>query len=155
MQEVVLIDANLLVLLIVGLTNIEYIKIHKKCSQFTSSDFYLLESYLNKASSVATTNNALTEASNLLGYIKEPARRQIFEKFYQFIQATREILVPSNQASARTEFIRLGLTDSAFLVSCETNKRLLTTDFDLYIAATKAGQKVLNFTHHIEANKTE
>lgn len=155
MKEIILIDANLLVLLIVGLTNIKYIKIHKKCSQFTIVDFQLLESILNNASGVVTTNNALTEASNLLGYINDPAKSKIFETFYRFIQINKEIYVPSKRASAQKHFIRLGLTDAAFLEAGETSMQLLTTDLDLVTAATKAGQNALNFTHYMEANKSE
>jgi hypothetical protein len=48
-----LLDTNLLVLLVVGLTSREYISIHKKLTSFSEQDFEILETLLSEASEIS------------------------------------------------------------------------------------------------------
>ena len=128
MRKPVAIDANLLILLIVGMTSRKYIAKHKRCKIFEPDDFDL-PIHLLSAADVILTPNTLTEASNLLRQIDEPARTEIGSVFNAYIHRGRERYVESTSATTRTEFIRLGLNDAA-LMKLE-DVIILTTDLDL------------------------
>jgi hypothetical protein len=141
----ILIDTNLLVLFIVGTVSREYISKHKRLTQFIPEDYDALLEILNQASSLVVTPNTLTETSNLVAYIYEPARTEIFIIFQHFLNNRREIYIPSATVSARQEFIRLGLADAAMLEALSKDMLLLTTDLDLYLVALSLGFSAVNF----------
>ena len=64
-----LIDTNLLLLLVVGMTNKSYIKIHKRTKTFTVEDYEQLLSDLDHFKPVWVTSHCLAEVSNLLKQI--------------------------------------------------------------------------------------
>jgi hypothetical protein len=149
MPKTVALDANLLVLLVVGLTNPAYIAKHKRLTAYDLDAFRLLTGMLSAYEDVVVTPNILTEASNLLNYIADPAKTEIAVVFRDVIARTKtkEIYVPSSQASGRAEFLRLGLTDSALLETCHDGISILSSDFDLWQAALTAGYEAINFNH--------
>ena len=151
MRKAVAIDANLLVLFIVGMTSRQYIAKHKRCAIFEPGDFELLIAVLLEATEVILTPNTLTEASNLLRQISEPARTEVSLVFRAYVQKAAERYVESRQATKRTEFIRLGLADAALLEIQNDDIVLLTTDLDLYLSACRDGRGALNFFHLKEA----
>ena len=64
------IDANLLVLLVVGSAGRDYISKHRRLRRFSKEDYDLLLRLIRKAKGtrrVFVTPNTLTETSNLLG----------------------------------------------------------------------------------------
>ncbi|EGK73586.1 hypothetical protein METUNv1_00217 [Methyloversatilis universalis FAM5] len=145
----VLVDSNLLLLLIVGLTSRDYVAKHKRLREFTPEDFDLLKEQLSVASEILVTPNTLTETSNLIDHIGEPARSKIFSKLRELVSlsSTRETYLPSHSALSRLELPRLGLTDCALLDACASGTPLITVDLHLYLAAVSAGNKALNFNH--------
>lgn len=146
-QIPILLDTNLLILFLVGSASRDYIAIHKKLTSFDCDDYDELLKIIRNASDVFVTPNTLTETSNLAGYIKEPAKSNIFKVFREMIKSSIELFIPSAVAAQTEEFIRLGLTDAAIL-NALTNQELvvLTTDLDLYVAALSKG-KAINFNH--------
>jgi len=153
MRKMIALDANLLVLLVVGLTERKYISIHKRLKEYDLTDFDQLKALISHSAGIAATPNALSEASNLLRQINEPAKTQIAIAFRELIKSTREIYVKSVDAASRTEFLRIGLSDSALLEVGKTtevskkNMVILSVDLDLYIAACAAGYEAINFNH--------
>lgn len=147
MTKYVSIDTNLLVLFVVGATSKAYIKKHKRCGSFDVDDFNLLTGLLEFPRDLILTPNTLTETSNLIRQIGDPICTEICLFFRAFIQGGRECFVTSSKASARDEFIRLGLTDAALLEVASDDVVLVTTDLDLHVAASKAGYATLNFNH--------
>jgi len=142
-----ILDTNLLMLLLVGSTSKEYISKHKRLRAYSEMDFDLLIKYLSSASNIFVTPNILTETSNLIGQIAEPARTKILMVFSDYIKFADERYCESRQAISRKEFIRLGLTDSVLLHEMTDSFILLTADLDLYLAAKNEGYAVLNFNH--------
>jgi hypothetical protein len=142
-----ILDTNLLLLFVVGSTSQGLISKHKRLRAYSETDFDLLTELISCAPNVIVTPNTLTETSNLIGYIDEPARTRIFEGFRALIQSSDEHYCESRQAVARKEFIRLGLTDSVLLHETADSFTLLTADLDLYLAAAHAGYQVQNFNH--------
>lgn len=147
MINTVILDTTLLTLLVVGLTDRTYISAHKRLNEFAEDDFDLLVSTLKQARTLVVTPNTLTETSNWLRQIKEPARSQIQKVFRAFIHAYDEINIASVRATDRSEFIALGLTDCTILEVATDDVVVLSTDLDLCIAAEIADYRVINFNH--------
>jgi hypothetical protein len=106
----------------------------------------LLET-LREFDQLAVTPNVLTETSNLLGYSREPIRSELFATFRNLIAQWDETLVSSPKAADRPEFIRLGLADASLLECCEVPATLLTSDLQLYLAASAKEYAATNFNH--------
>ena len=142
------IDANLLVLLIVGRVGEQFIAKHGRLQQFVVEDYRILRNLLNIVDQVFVTPNTLTETSNLLAQHGEPERSRFFEQLRYTIEESREIQVVSEVASKNREFRRLGLTDAALLEVATVETPLLTVDLDLYLAAlTRDQDTAMNFRH--------
>lgn len=151
MPKAVALDANLLVLLMVGLAKPTYIKAHKRLESYNFDDFRRLGSILNQFEHIVVTPNVLTEASNLSRQIAEPARSHIASVFARHIPTLTERYVPSTEAAARTEFVWLGLSDAGLLEIAQEKVVLLSADGKLCSAAQSAGGEALNFNHIREA----
>ena len=142
------IDANLLVLLVVGSTGRDLIRKHRRLKEFTIEDYDVLLELLDPVEHVFVTPNTLTETSNLLDKHREPERSRFFVRLRHIIESSREVVVASAKASANNAFNRLGLTDAALLETVSANAPVVTTDAGLYIAAaSKTPDSVLNFNH--------
>ena len=145
----IFVDANLLVLLVIGLTDKNLISRHKRVNRrFDASDFELLCRFLNQHPRLLVTPNTLTEASNLLAQHREPQKSRILDKLAELITGSHEIYVESDVASRNNTFNRLGLTDAALLEEISADKPLLTVDVNLYYAGLKKDSNAsLNFEH--------
>ena len=144
----IFIDANLLVLLVVGATDQELIAKHRRLRRFMVEDYERLIGIIRQAGQVFLTPNTLTEASNLLAQHPNPERSRFFAVFRRIIGKSEEIVVASKAASRNNEFVRLGLTDAALLEVISEETPLVTVDLDLFVAAFAEGQvAALNFTH--------
>ena len=152
MPTSILIDANLLVLLVVGLTDKRLIERHKNVSSYDADGFDLLVEKLKEFSEVLLTPNTLTEAYNLLRQIGEPERERLTLTLGEFIKGRPERYIPSEEASNEATFVRLGLTDAALMnVGRVSRPVLLSADRDLYLAASQEGFEALNFAHLYDA----
>jgi hypothetical protein len=146
MMSVVL-DANLLLLLVVGSADRTYIKKHKRLQSYRESDFDLLRQLIAPMSAIIVTPNILTEVSNFAKHIGEPARTRIATAFAVLLEGLDEQYVSSKRAVAQPEFPRLWLTDSGILDQMTAEHILLTADLSLYLAAERRGHKTINFNH--------
>jgi hypothetical protein len=154
-RKPVLLDANLLVLLVVGLVSEPAIPKHKRTKKFSVSDFRLLKDYLNDAPKIAVTPNAVTEASNLLGKNDEGMTGRYRDMLKQLLNEWGEIFIRSSAAALHPAYRRLGITDAALLDESLGEHELLTMDLDLYLAAGRLGRKATNFAHEIAANGSD
>ena len=146
----VIIDANLLLLLVVGGASRSYIRAHKRLKAFTTGDFDLLTDYMqSRFTRIVILPNVVTEVSNLAAYIGEPAKRHIRHKLAEFVERSDERYVESAKVVAHGSFLDLGLTDTAILlaVKTESGATILTADLDLAVAGEMAGLRVVNFNH--------
>jgi hypothetical protein len=150
--DAIILDANLLVLLIVGMASRTYIAIHKRLRAYTERDFDLLTDFLARAARITVTPNTITETSNLVGQVAEPARRQVYLAFRALMPSTDEIYIESKRAAEDAVFPRLGITDSVLLNLAMENRIFLTADLDLYLEASRRDLRVINFNHLIAAN---
>ncbi len=149
-HKVIILDSNLLLLLVVGLTSRRYIATHRRLQGYEEVDFDLLKGLLDSVGRVIVTPNTLTETSNLAGQIGEPARRQIYQQLRVIFRTFEERYVESSRAAEQSEFLRLGLADAAQLGVASEAHTLLTADLNLYLAAAARGFKAVNFNHYRE-----
>ena len=144
----IFIDANLLVLLVVGATDQALISKHRRLRTFMVEDYGRLVELIEQAGQVFLTPNTLTEASNLLAQHPNPERSRFFAVLRRIIGKSEEVIVESKTASRNNAFVRLGLTDAALLEVISEETPLVTVDLDLFVAAFAEGKvAALNFTH--------
>ena len=142
------IDANLLVLLIVGSVDTSLIAKHRRLRGYSATDYETLIRLLPPVEQVFVTPNTLTETSNLLAQHAEPDRSRFFDRFRFVIQHSKEVVVASDIASQSNVFVRLGLTDATLLESASVETPVITVDLGLYLAAlNKGAEAAVNFTH--------
>lgn len=149
MTRQLILDANLLVLLVVGLTDKRLVRSHKRLSKYVEADFDLLQNVAETFQSILLTPHILTEASNLVRLSPGNLRDRFSETLARVIRATREETVQGVNAVQNRHYRRLGLTDVTLLSRLADGHEvaLLTDDFDLYKAALDDGLNAHNFTH--------
>ena len=144
-----LIDANLLVLFVVGRAGRQLIAKHRRLREFSVEDYDRLVKMIRMVDQVVVTPNTLTETSNLLAQHRNPERLRFFDVLRFLIENSEEITVASVDVSRSRAFRRLGLTDAAVLEVISADTPLLTVDLDLYNAAmAKDSNAAVNFWHH-------
>jgi hypothetical protein len=142
------IDANLLLLIIVGNVRRSYITEFKRTTQFDPESYDLLVRVLGEFDEWIATPNSLTEVSNLLkkGPV-EPLRSKLRDEFISIVEQICEIYVPSSVVVAAQEFRHLGLADTGQLEVLGENSELLSVDAVACAAAWERGLRATNFNH--------
>ena len=74
----VLVDANLMLVFVVGSYEPLYVSKHKNTRGYSSEDFYLLRELLAQTHARITTPHILTEVSNLLAQSEGPVKRSYY-----------------------------------------------------------------------------
>ena len=144
----IFVDANLLVLLVAGVTDPAIINRHKRLQEFEPDDFERLCNIVARYGTVLLTPNTLTEASNLLRQHRDPERSKLLATLGILIRETHEIYKSSAEVVNHTSFLRLGLTDAGLLQLVSSDTPLITVDLDLYVAASKRdSSSAVNYRH--------
>lgn len=144
----VILDTNLIVLFVVGLTNTDIIKVHGNLSDYTITDYINLSDLLNAFSDIVLLPHVLAEVSSLSRQIKDPYRTMIQTSFRRFVELNGELSLPSIDAVRRHQFLALGITDSAILnaldvLNTQSDCALFTVDGNLATEAEMLGHHVL------------
>ncbi|MGP0093006.1 MAG: PIN domain-containing protein [Xanthobacteraceae bacterium] len=150
MADVVVIDTNLLVLLMVGSASRDYIRKHKRLTEFSTDDFELLVELIGQFSQIVLLPHILAEASSLARQIDNPARSRIQDALGTLIDTTAELPIPSIHGVQRSEFNELGLTDAMILHLCNLSgsgidPTLITVDEALANNAHALGYSVIDY----------
>ena len=95
-----------------------------------------------------TTPHILTEVSNFLGQLKEPARSQCFHIFAQHVVLLADEYMPSVQSLAeKPEFVQFGITDTSVVEVAAEPYLVLTTDARLNAHLAQKGIASLNYNN--------
>lgn len=155
MTDIVIVDANLLTLLVVGGASKELIGKHKRLSGYSISDFDRLVALVDCFSELVLLPHILAEVSNLVRFGKNPARAKIQSNLKNLIESSYEVQIASARGAERDEFDALGLTDAVILHLCEIGMNgltptLLTADKDLADRASSLGYRVIDYKSAFE-----
>jgi len=119
-------DANLLLLLTIGLMDRSEIVRFKRTNRFTIADFDALTDIVANAQVVITTPHILTEVSNLANSLREDQKKDFAHSFREVIKNLDERSKQATVLSEHTLF-PFGITDVAALTE-STGALLLTED---------------------------
>lgn len=142
----VLIDANLLVLFLVGTVNRRRILDFKRTQNFDINDFELLENLIAWFGKLMATPHVLSQVSDLTD-LPGKERLTIRTLFKALVERMEESYDTSRVLVADPIFGRLGLTDAAIATVCSRGILVLTADVNLALAIRRRGADVLNFNH--------
>ena len=146
-------DANLLVLFIVGRVDTGIIGKHRRLTGYTVADYEKLLGVFRRNDRILVTPNTLTEASNLLRQHGEPERSLLMAGLQYLIEHSEEVAIPSARAAVNPSFVALGLTDAVLLDAVSPQAPLITVDLDLYLAALEQGENAaVNFREFMTGN---
>lgn len=146
-RRTLVLDANLLVLFVAGLTDRRLIGQHKRLRAYVDEDFVQLHRILAYSARVMVTPHVLAETSNLLGQIEAPSRQRLLVTLSRVCGELIEVFVAASDAARDSIFPQLGLTDTALLMLPLDGHALLTADHDLHVAAIRRGHDSRNFNH--------
>ena len=141
-----LVDANLLVLLLVGGVNKQRIAKFKRTQSFTVEDFDLLTRLITWFGRLIATPHLLSQASDLTD-LHGKELREIRREFRLIVERIEEYRDPSRVLVADPIFERLGLPDAAIATVSSRGILVLTADLDLHLEVRRRGADALNFNH--------
>jgi hypothetical protein len=138
-------DANLLLLLVVGLAGESIITRHKRLQKYNVSTFKKLTEILSRSSNVIVTPHVLTETSNLMLFgLLEPDKSNVQQSFSMIAKRLNEHWVACEQILELPELRWLDLADCAWLSVLDIETILLTDDAKLSAAAHARNLKALS-----------
>lgn len=152
MPKRVLLDTNLLVLFIVGGTDLAYIGKHKNCTnrKYTEEDYNAILSLALASSGVVTTPQILSETSNLLRQTSEPIKQEVTALLRLYIKEKDEIYIHSSTSADDNFYSILGFSDVSILSAMDENTVLVTDDGPLHSAACSRSLQAI----HLEEIRT-
>jgi hypothetical protein len=142
-----MLDANLLILLLIGKTRRQLVQTHKRTSAFTVEDYDALEEIVKRFQLVATTPNVLTEASNLCTGFAGDDKNRFQQAIETYVYSFSEEYVPSRDVIANEIFSHCGLSDAVLAEIATRRFLILTVDGTLYNFLLQLGLSTLNFNH--------
>lgn len=144
----ILIDANLLLLYLVGSYDISLVGDGKynRLQKYTIKDYELLLRLKGVFATAVTTPHVLTEVSNLANDLPSSTRSRCLREFVSTFEPITELHTPSMEAARRQDFHFLGLTDSS--LAQWSSRYLVVTDDARFVAKlNESGLEALNFNH--------
>jgi len=147
MSRTIVLDTNLLILLVVGFYDPEYICKHKNLQDYSTRDFEDLLVLISSAK-IVVTSAVLTETSNLLWQTTSPHKQNLRAVLVELIKGSIEHRPISAEVTESKHFLQLGLTDAGILELPPGSGVILTVDLDLHLAALEKGLETENFTHY-------
>ena len=147
-----LVDANLLLVYIVGLLDEDLNENHKRTRAYCKKDWDHLRQFMIAFNPLITTPSVLTEVSNLLsGGFTGKKRESLFAIFSGVVsEVLDEKYTQSKDIVADSAFSRLGLTDIGIEKIAQSQSpalHVLTADSRLYDLLSQRGIKAHNFNH--------
>lgn len=138
----ILIDTNALIILILGLIDINQIGKHKRATVYQEQDFYNLMEFIGDINNLVVLPNVWTEVDNHLNGFTGEHRNDYIRNIRDTINKTTEVYLESVSVTKEHFFIELGLTDSLLLQYAHNCNFLITSDSKLSDYAQSFGIEV-------------
>jgi hypothetical protein len=145
-SPVALLDTNVFLLWLVGLTDTSLLKTFKRVDTFDEEDFTTLGALLGRFQHLITTPHVLSEVSNFVDQAPQHRRLELVACLRKFIEDSREIYEAAKDLASGDAFSLLGLTDVG-LWSLSLQAVVITTDYALWGRIHKRGGLTINFNH--------
>jgi rRNA-processing protein FCF1 len=146
----ILVDANLLILLLVGRFDPELIpRVKGTKNLFAREDYEVLSLILERFKTISVTPNVLTEVNGFSNQLIEGRLKpRYFSVFAELIAELDEVYLRSIELSKTIDFIRFGLTDASILeLARNGNYLVITTDARLAVHLQTHGLAAINFNY--------
>ena len=144
----VLLDANLLVLYVVGSHDRRLIPTVKATRQFCERDFEFVANLVAFFDRLVTTPHVLTEVNGLSNTgLPRRHRWDFLRTFQERIGEAVEVYAEAEGLASLPVFRRLGLTDAAIVDLARDGPLTVSTDLDLCVALESRGLDVVNYNH--------
>lgn len=133
----ILLDAQLLVLWIVGTVSDELISTHRRLREYDTMHFHALRELLSHFPRLVTTPHILTEASNLAAYFSSSLRDHVLDalrvlvSFKDGLPEVKERHKPASKLCQEPHFSILGLADAAVIDAARRRVLVVSDDNDL------------------------
>ena len=147
-----LVDANLLLLYVVGLIDVRQITTFGRTDTYEPRDFKLLERVIGYFEIVVTTPHVLTETSNFLGQLPGKRAGEGRAMLGQLAPHLQEEHRPASTLTRHDTYRQFGLTDTAIDDVASDTHLVLTDDLPLYHYLAVQGRDAINFNHLRVAN---
>jgi len=147
MPRVVLLDSNLLLVWIVGTIDPLLVPKFTRTSAYSTDDFDMLVTYIERFDERLILPNVATEVNNLIGKLTGEYLAMAHALLASEISMWTERYISSRDAVSQPEFARLGITDAAILLAASEDVQVATDDLKLYIGLLARGASAVNFTH--------
>lgn len=124
----IVIDANALVVLLVGLIRPTLINRHKRTSIYDDRDFEELILEIGDLSKLLILPNVWTEVDNLLNNFGGQLKNAYVSELKNLTERCQEQYLETEIAAQDVAFYDLGLTDTLLLITAKQQKKLITSD---------------------------
>jgi hypothetical protein len=143
----ILLDANLMVLYIVGSYDIHLIGKHKRTDTFIKDDFTFINRLLKNFATRITTPHILTEVSNLTEGLLQHSDKGFATHFRNIIPHHHEQYETSVNLSGIPAFPKFGLADSSVMQVAQDGNLVLSVDSRLCSYLSNIGLPAFNYNH--------
>ena len=138
-----LLDANLLLLLLLGDVDRKFVDHWERTRNFGLSAYIALDNVVRGfGPRLATTPNILTEVSNLANDLKGPRRALFFDRFAAVVPRLSEYYIESTRVSNHAHLKVFGITDLGILHLDRSEVVVLTADNALADYLSRQGYNV-------------
>lgn len=144
----VLIDANLLVLLLLGAANPSLVGRHKKLKRYVPEQFHQLRELVGCIPRHVSTPHVLAETSNLINAGQREPAPNVTKFFAEYCMKVDELIFDASKAAVSPLLFQLGLTDTVILERVVPDGVVIVTDdYELSGRVQSLGGNALNIWH--------
>ena len=148
MARSIAIDANMLLVYVVGNRHPEYLGVKRRLKEYMPEDYRTLCDILSRFDRIILTPNVVTECSDLLGDSHEfNDAKHVLRELVCSVQYVDESYVPSSIATTMKQYMFLGVADCTMLSLVDSDTVLLTADSQLAREAQAINPSCINFNH--------
>jgi len=143
----VVLDANLLLVYIVGLFDLRYLPKIKRAASYDGDDWRRLANLLKHARKAIVTPGIITEACNLLDTVNRQNDFRIFATLQRLSSSLREDYITAQTLFGHQLCLRFGHADASIAHLAGRGHLVITDDLRLKVALEGMRLPVLNFNY--------
>lgn len=144
----ILLDTNILLVYLVGLTDKQWIPHFKRTNSYTPDDFDIIDRVVKQSAKIIVTLQILAELGNLWPSPEHTRARRFFSALLDLLKPARECLIGKEELLPNEMLPSFGFTDLSIVEAAKKMKCVIVTcDFRLVRFCEGDGCMVINFQH--------